>query len=122
MEMETFVALHVDGVLDVIAVERDGPRTNGRRERILEHTDLVVVDIHIGEDILHHRIEDIARLHKVVDTAGVHTFDDHLLIVGFLAVDLLRHGLIDGDRQDEFIVVGTDLHLVYQPLFLLVLR
>ncbi len=34
------------------------------------------------------------------------------------AVELLRHRLVDGDRQDEFVVIGTCLYLVVYPFLL----
>ena len=122
VQMEALVVADHQRVFDVIAIERDGATTDRRGEGILQHTDLIVVDVHIGKDILQHRGEDITRLHKIVDTRRVHTLDNDLLVVRLLAVNLLRDGLIDRYRQNELVVVRTSLHLVDQPLLLLIFR
>ena len=122
MKLETQVLIDIESILDIIAVEADGIFSDRRREGILQHTHLVIVDVHIGEHLLHHRVENVASLYQVVDTLGVYTFDDGLLIVRFLTIDLLRHGLVDTDGQDKLVVIRTGLDLVDEPLFLLVLR
>ena len=120
--MEALVLVHHQRVLDIEAVEGDGILADGRGEGILQHAYLVVVDVHVGKHVLHHRVQDVARLHQVVDTRGVLTLDDGLLVVGLLAVYLLRYGLVDTHRQDHLVVVGTHLHLVDIPFLLFALR
>ncbi len=112
------VAVDVDGVLDVEAVEGDGILADGRGEGVLQQSHLVVVDVDIGEDVLHGDVEDVAGLNEVIDARGVDTAYDVLLVVRVAAVDVLRDGLVDGDGQDELVVVGAGLHLVEQPLAL----
>ena len=122
VKLEAQVLIDIESILDIIAVEANGIFSDRRREGILQHADLIVVDVHIGEHLLHHRVKDVASLYQVVDTLGVYTFDDGLLIVRFLTIDLLRHRLVDTDGQDKLVVIRTGLDLVDEPLFLLVLR
>ena len=122
MQMEALVMIHHQRILDVIPVESDGILADGRGERKLEHTDLVVIDIDIRKDILHHRVQDFTRLYEVVDTRRVHAFDDDLLVMRFLPVDLLRDRLIDRYGENQFVVIRTRLHLIDEPLFLFVFR
>ena len=112
------VAVDVDGVLDVEAVEGDGILADGRGEGVLQQSHLVVVDVDIGEDVLHGDVEDVASLNEVIDAGGVDTAYDVLLVVRVAAVDVLADGFVDGDGQDELVVVGARLHLVEQPLAL----
>ena len=122
MEVEAEVALHHEGILDVIAIEGYGILTNRRGEGILQHAYLIVVDVDIGKDVLDDGIQDVARLDKVVDTCRVHALDDGLLVVGLLTVDFLRHSLIDADGEDELVVIGAGLYLIDQPRALAELR
>ena len=87
--MEAEVVVDVDGVLDVVAIEGDGIVADGRGEGILEEADLVVVDVDIGEDVVHGGGEDVARLDELVDACVADALDDGLLVVGLTAVDLL---------------------------------
>ena len=89
MQVEALVVVDIERVLDIKPVEGNGPRPYRRGKGILQHTDLVVVDIDIRKDILHHGIQDIAGLHQVVDARRVHALDDGLLVVRLLAVYLL---------------------------------
>ena len=41
---------------------------DGRGERILHQTDLVVVEVHVRKDLLQYDVQDITCLEKVVDT------------------------------------------------------
>ena len=121
VQMEALVVVDHQRIFNVIAIEGDGSTTDRRGKGILQHADLIVVDIDIGEDILQHRGEDITRLNEIIDTRRVHTLDDDFLVVRFLTIDLLRDRLIDRDRKDELVVVRTGLHLVDKPLLLLIL-
>ena len=91
------VLIHHQRILDIIAVETNGIFTDRRGERVLQHTNLIVVDVHIGKHILHDGVQDITRLEQVVDTLGVDTLDNRLLVVWLLAIDLLRYRLIHAD-------------------------
>ena len=122
VKLETQVLIDIQRILDIKAVEPYGIFSDRRREGILQHADLVIVDVHIGKHLFHHRVKDVASLYQVVDSLGVYTFDDGLLIMRFLTIDLLRHGLVDTDGQDKLVVIRTGLDLVDEPLFLLVLR
>ena len=65
--MDTAILLDLQGVLDIVTVERDGILADGRREGELQQSDLILVEIHVGEHVLHHDVEDVARLEQVVD-------------------------------------------------------
>ena len=109
------VAMDKDGVLDVIAIEGYGILAYGRGEGILQQADTVVVDINIGKDIVQDSIEDIARLKQVINPRRVDTHDDGALVPGLTTVKLLLDRLLDGDRQDEPVVIGAELHLFEEP-------
>ncbi len=89
-----------------------------RRERILEQAHVVIVDIHIGEDILHGCIQDFSGLDHLSDTIALLTLDDILFALRVLAVNVLRNGLIDTHRQGELAVVRRSLYLVEEILSL----
>ena len=120
--MEAAVLVYVDRVLDVIAVEGNGVLADGRREGVLQQSDLVVVDVDVGEHLFHHRVQDVARLDQFADACRILSLDDGLLVVRTAAVDVLGDRLVDGQWQDELVVVGAHLNLVEQPLLLLDLR
>ena len=116
------VLSHVGGVLNVEAVEGDGILSYGAGEMVLQQPHLVVVDVHISKDVLEQRVEDVSRLDELVDAGTSLSGDDVLGVFGVFAVDVLRDGLVDGERQDEFVVEGAQLHLVHHPLLLLLLH
>ena len=121
VQMVAQIFIHHQRVFDIVAVEPDGILADRRGEGVLQHTNLIVVDVDIGKHVLHDGVQDIARLEQVVDTLGVDTLDDGLLIVRLLTINLLRDCFIDADRQDELVVIRTGLYLIDEPLFLLVL-
>ena len=123
-EVKVIAQILVDhqGVLDIITIEPYGIFADRRCKGMLQHTYLIIVDIHIGKHIFHNRIKDIARLEQVVDTLVIDALDDSLLIVRLLTIYLLRDGLINTDGQYELVVIRTGLNLVDKPLFLLILR
>ena len=87
--MYALVLIHIDGIFDIKSIESDGILTYWRSERILEHSDLVVIDIHIGEDVLQHGRHDVASLEEIIDTCGVLTLDNGLFRVRMLTINLL---------------------------------
>ena len=66
MQVETLVALHIQCVHNIKSVERYCILAYRRGERILQEAYLVVVDIHIREDVLQYGVEDVSRLEEVV--------------------------------------------------------
>ena len=122
IEVETLVAVHIDGVLDVEAVEGDGVLADGRCEGILQQTYLVIVDVDVGKYLLHEGIENVACLYEVTNACGVLTFNDGLLIVGLTAIDVLCDGLVNGNGQDEFVIPRAGLNLIDEPLLFLSFR
>ena len=121
VQMVAQVLVNHERVLDIIAVEANGILADRRGEGVLQQADLVVVDVHIGKHILHDGVQDITRLEQVVDTLGVDTLDNRLLVVWLLAIDFLRNRLIHADGQDEFVVIWACLNLVDEPLLFLIL-
>ena len=51
-DVNHFVLLHVERVLQIVAVEGNGVVGNGRAERKLQQAALVVIDVDICKDIL----------------------------------------------------------------------
>ena len=122
MDVDARVAPYGQGVLDVVAVERDGTVANGRCEGMLQHAHLVVVDVDIGEDVLRGGVDDVAGLEEVGDTHGALAGDNVLLVVGVATVDFLRHRLVDAGRENELSRLLALLDLIGQPGELLELR
>ena len=116
------VAAYVDGVLDIVAIKGDGILADGTGEGVLQQAHLVVVDVDIGEDVLEHCVEDVARLNQLVDTLALLTEDNVFRRLGTLAEDVLGDGLVNGERQDELVVQGAHLHLVEHPILFLLLH
>ena len=118
LEVVTKVTPHIHRILDIEPIERYGILADGTGKGVLQQSYLVVIDVHIGEDILQCHVEDVACLQEMVNARGILPLDDFLLTLGFLAVDVLGDCLIHGDGQDQFVVVRTEFHLVEQPLAL----
>ena len=68
VDVDAAVTVYLQRIFDIVAIERDSPRAYRRREGMLQDAYLVVVDIHVGEDVLRHGIQDVARLKEIVDT------------------------------------------------------
>ena len=118
LEVIAEVTLHIDGVLQIEVVEGDSRSADRRRERILEQAHIVVIDIDIGENFLQGGVENFTRLDHLSDTIALLTLDDILLGLRVLAIHVLRHGLVDADRQGELAIVRRGLHLVEEVLTL----
>ena len=74
-----------------------------------------MVEVNICENVLYHRVDDVARLEIVVDTRRGLSLNDVLLVVRRLTIELLRYGLVNADRQHQLVGVGTHLHMIEQP-------
>ena len=109
------VAIDENGVFDVEAVERDGVFADGRHELVVKQSDLVVVDVDVGEKILQNGVEDVARLDEVVDARRIDAAHDFNLVLRVASIEVFRHGFIDRQRQNQFAVVRAGLDLVEQP-------
>ena len=82
---------------------------------MLENAYLIVVNIHIGKDVLRNGIDDVARLEEIGDAHRALALDDSLLVMRITAIDFLGDGLVDTGRQDETSRHLTLLHLVGEP-------
>ena len=99
---DALVARHVGGVLDEEAVEADGRATrDGTDKGVLQQAYIVLVDIHVGEAVLEHSGEDVARVEQVVHARAALSQYDGLVGLGVLAIDVARDDLVDRDGQDE---------------------
>ena len=85
---------------------RCGDRTD---ERVLEQTYIVLVDVHIGEDVLHVSGEHVARREHRLETVAALGVDGRLHRLGVLAVVLLRGSFIHHDGDDQFTRLRTNL-------------
>ena len=63
LQVVTKILPHIDRVFDIESIEAYGIFPNRAGEGVLEQTYLVVVNIHISEDILEHGIEDVSRFY-----------------------------------------------------------
>ena len=61
-EMKAGVPVDLDGVDDIEMIEGDGCVADGRGEGKAEETDMIVVEVYIGEGILQHDVEHISCL------------------------------------------------------------
>ena len=68
VEVYAPVFAYIDGICNVKPVELNGIATYGTTELVAQQQDIVVIDIHIGEDIAHQCRYDATRLEQVVDT------------------------------------------------------
>ena len=68
VDMDARVTVHLHGILYIITIERYGTAGNGRRERMLQDTHLIIIDVDIGKDILRHRVQYITGLEEIIDT------------------------------------------------------
>ena len=62
------VTVHIDSVLNIVSVESDGILADRTDERILQQTDIVIVDVHIGKHVLQGNIQNVASLNELVDS------------------------------------------------------
>ena len=118
LQMIAEVAVHIHRIFYIIMIEADGCSAQRRWERILEQSHVVIIDIHIGEDILDGCIQDFSGLDHLSDTIALLTLDDILLALRGLAINVLRNGLIHAYRQGELAVVRRKLYLVEEILSL----
>ena len=66
--MYTTVLPNGQCVLYIVAVEADTLFRHGRGERALKDADIILIKVYVGEYILDHGIDDVARLEIVIDT------------------------------------------------------
>ena len=118
LQMIAEVAVHIHRIFYIIMIEADGCSAERRWERILEQSHVVIVDIHIGKDILDGCIQDFSGLDHLSDTIALLTLDDILFALRVLAIYVLRNGLIDAYRQGELAVIRRKLYLVEEILSL----
>ena len=81
VQMIARVAAHLHSVLYIKVIKRYGGRADGGGEGILQQPDVVVIDVHIGENLLQQRVHYVARLYYFVHTLALLSHDD----VSFLA-------------------------------------
>ena len=94
--VDDLVLVDEDGVLQVVPVEGDGVVGDGGAERVLQQAALVLVDVHIGEDVLQGGGEYLARVDQFGHALVALALDDVLLRLRVLSVEDLREGFIYG--------------------------
>ena len=119
LQMVALVTVHIHRINDIIAVESHGILAYRTGKRILQESDLVVIQVNICKHILEQRVQDVARFKQVVDTRRVLPHDDALLAFRVFAVEVLGHRLIHRERQYQFVVVRAHLNLVDEPFLFL---
>ena len=115
LHLDALCPLHIGGVGQKIAVKTNGIGRGKRRdELILQQSHVVLVEVHLRKGIFEHGVDCIARIDEFVDALG--TLPHHNLLgrIVTLAVDLLRHGFVHRERQDEFSGFGRPLHVIFQ--------
>ena len=113
-QVETFVLFHIQGIHDIIPVERDTVVRNRTVERILEQTDTVFVHIHILENILQDRGHDITRIEQLVHTGRIDSLNNALLTFRTLAIDMLGHRFIHRYRKNMLVYLLAIFHLILE--------
>ena len=111
-------AVHVDRIHNVIAVKRYGIFADRARERILQQAHLVIIDIHVGEDILQCDVQNVARLYQLVDTCGVLTCNNIPFRFGILLRKMCCVTVSSTEIGRISLLLWTNLHLVQQPFLL----
>ena len=115
LHLDTLCPLHIGGVGQKVAVKTNGIGRGKRRdELILQQSHVVLVEVHLGEGIFEHGVDRVARVDEFVDAVRALPQHDMLGGVVTLAVDLLRHGFVHRERQDEFSGFGRPLHVIFQ--------
>ena len=121
LQVVALLVVHHHGVLDVVAVESHGGAADGAGEGELQQADVVVIDIHILEDLLQGRVDHLTCGQQLVDTRVLLAMDDILLDARVFAEDMLRHGLAHREWHDDLAGVGADFR-VGIPVELLALQ
>ena len=85
---------------------------------MLENAYLIVVNIHIGKDILRNGIDNVARLEEIGDTHRALALNDSLLVVRITAIDFLGDSLVDTGRENKASRHLTLLNLIGEPWIL----
>ena len=101
VHLDATVVGHPKRINDEIAVE--GYRAIGCQgaEKVVVHQiDAVLVNIDVGEHVLEHRVEDVARTQQLVDALRLLANDDALLRLGRAAINIAHHALFDRDGED----------------------
>ena len=95
LEVVALVAVDRHRVDYVEAVEGYGILADGACEWILQQAYLVVVQVDVGEHVLYHRVEYVARLYEVVHAGCVLPEYHRPLLFRVFPVEVLRHRLVD---------------------------
>jgi len=64
LQTNALILVHIDGIVYIKMVERNGSRAYWRRETLLKKVYLVIIEIDILEEILDNRIQCLACLYK----------------------------------------------------------
>ena len=115
VKMHATVFSHIHRVGDIETVEGDGIFADRAGERVLEHANLILVDVHIGKDVLQNDVDDVACLEQFVHTCGILTLDDALFAMRVFAVELLCDGFVNGNGKNQLAIIGAHLDVVEQP-------
>ena len=110
-------ALSIDhsGVFDEVAVEGDGAvGGHGTEELCLKKTDVVLVDVYFREHVLEHRSQNVARVDDFVHARGALALDDGLGFTQRFAINLLRHGFVYRNGENELARFFGSLDVVFE--------
>ncbi len=112
-QLDALVAVHHQGIHDIILVKGNG--VGGRKragEVALQQVDGVVVDVHVREEALQHGGHDVAGGEQLVQAFGVRAAHEVALRLGLFPVDVFRRGLVVSQRQDVGLRLRAILHLL----------
>ena len=98
-EMHAFLLVYHERVHQIVFVEADGSAADGADEAALQQSDVVVVDVDVGEYVRKDGPQHVSGVEELLDAGRIHTFDNSLFALGvFAEIVLLAVSLIEMGR------------------------
>ena len=95
--------VHHQGVLNVVVIEADSLAGRDRAdEGVLQKAHIVLVDVHVGKDVLYQVCNHVTRREHRLETIISLSVYGGLCCLGVLSVVLFRNGLLHQDRDNQF--------------------
>ena len=100
------VTVHGNRVGNIITVEGNSIVADGRCKRKLQESHMVVIDIHVSENVLDGDIQNITGFKELVYALTCLPHHDMPLILRILPIDMAGYRLIDIQRQNILLSIG----------------
>ena len=112
VDMITQISININSILYIISIERNGCFTYWTCKRILKKTHIIVINIHIGKNILQKCIDNLTCLNHFIDTFGLLSHYNFTLSLWIFSVNMLSYRFIYRQRKNEFVVIWTCFYLI----------